>query len=133
MTPYSIESKDQISVKGYEFFFFTIDMSKIIGKNIIKCLNGKYSQKLLDQAKKVATDALKTISRKEKFKEKTAASGDLIGNKIANKITNVSRTPPQNSLGRAANETESIGLHRKTSKYIYLYPEKDNNNINIII
>ena len=124
MTPYSIESKDQISAKGYEFFFFTIDMSKNIGKNIIKCLNGKYSQKLLYQAKKLATDALKTISRKEKFKEKTAAaSGDLIGNKIANKITNVSRTPPQNSLGTAANETESIGLHRKY-EYIYIYIQK---------
>ena len=85
-------------------------MSKNIGKNIIKCLNGKYSQKLLDQAKKVATDALKTISRKEKFKEKTVATGDLIGNKIANKITKALRTPPQNSLGTAANETESIGL-----------------------
>ena len=131
MTPYSIRSKDQISVKGYEFFFFTIDMSKDIGKNIIKSLNGKYSQKLLDQAKKIATDALKTISKKEKFKEKTVATGDLIGNKIANKITKALRTPPQNSLGTAANETESIGLHRKTSQYIY--PEKDNNNINIKI
>ena len=124
MTPYSIRSKDQISVKGYEFFFFTIEMSKNIGKNIIKSLNGKCSQKLLDQAKKIATDALKTISKKEKFKEKTVATGDLIGNKIANEITKALRTPPQNSLGTAANETESIGLHRKISKYIYISRKK---------
>ena len=48
-------------------------------------MSGKYSQKLLDHAKKSATDALKTSSIK--LIQKTAeATGDLIGNKIANEI-----------------------------------------------
>ena len=40
-------------------------MGKNIGKNISKNLRGKYSQKLLDHAKKSATDPLKTSSQKE--------------------------------------------------------------------
>ena len=39
-------------------------MGKNIGKNISKNLSGKYSQKLLDHAKKSATVALKTTSKK---------------------------------------------------------------------
>ena len=43
-------------------------MGKNIGKNISKNLRGKYSQKLLDHAKKSATDALKTFSKKSHSK-----------------------------------------------------------------
>ena len=61
-------------------------MGKNICKNISKIVSGKYSQKLLDHAKKSATDALKTPSKRviRKTEEET---GDLIDNKIANKIT----------------------------------------------
>ena len=47
-------------------------------------------QKLLDHAKKSATDTLKTSSKivAQKTAEKT---GDLIGNRIANNITRVSK------------------------------------------
>ena len=58
---------------------FTKNMSKNIGKNITKNFRGKYSQKVLDYAKKVATDALKTSSKRAI--QKTAEEiGDLIGN-----------------------------------------------------
>ena len=40
-------------------------MGKNIDKNISKNVRGKYRQKLLDHAKKSATDALKTSSQKE--------------------------------------------------------------------
>ena len=54
-------------------------MSKNIGKNITKNFRGKHSQKILDYAKKVATDALKTSS--ERAVQKTAEEiDDLIGN-----------------------------------------------------
>ena len=53
-------------------------------------LSNKYGQKLLDSAKKSTTDAIKTDSKKAV--QKTAeATGDLIGNKIADKITSVSK------------------------------------------
>ena len=62
-------------------------MSKCSSKNIIKNLSGKYSQKLL---KKSAPVALKTTEERriQKIGEPT---GDLIGNKIADKITKVSK------------------------------------------
>ena len=74
-----------------------------MGKTISKNLNEKYSQKLLDLSKQSATDALKTTS--VKVIQKTAeVSGDLIGNKIVNRITKVSRSSLQNNLETITNE-----------------------------
>ena len=53
---YSIEPRDWIYVKGYGFLSF----AKIIGKN----LSNKYSQKLLDSAKKSTAGAIKTASKR---------------------------------------------------------------------
>ena len=73
---YSIELRDKIYVKGYRFLSFA--------KNMGKSLSNKYGQKLLDSTKKSMTDAIKTAS--ERAIQKTAeATGDLIGNKIADK------------------------------------------------
>ena len=68
-------------------------MSKTIGKNVSKILSGKYCQRLLDHAKQSARDALKTASKRE-IQKTAEAAGDLIGNKIADKITKVSRSSP---------------------------------------
>ena len=57
---YSIKSRDRINIKGYGFF----TSAKNMGKN----LNNKYSQKLLDSAKKSTTDAVKTVSKKSNSK-----------------------------------------------------------------
>ena len=57
MTPYSVQFRDRIFVKGYGFLCFAKNMSKNIGKNVSKNLCGKYSQKLLDHAKQSAADA----------------------------------------------------------------------------
>ena len=47
-------------------------------------------KKLIDTAKKSATDAIKTASKRAR--QKTAeATGGLVGNKIADKITSVSQ------------------------------------------
>ena len=79
---YSIESRDRRYVKGYGFLSFV----KNIGKNI----SNNYRPKLVDSAKKSATDAIKTAS--ESPIQKTAeANGYLIGNKNADKITSVSK------------------------------------------
>ena len=59
---------------------------KRMGKNISKSLNSKYSQQILDHAKQSATDALKTSSKRV-IRKTAEATDDLIGNKIANKIT----------------------------------------------
>ena len=74
--------------KGYGFLFFT--------KNIGKSLSNKYGQKLLfgqkllDSAKKPTTDAIKTVSKKA-IQKTAEATSELIGNKIADKMTSVSK------------------------------------------
>ena len=84
-------------VKGYGNLSFP--------KNIDKNLSNKYSQKLFDNAKtsgatKVAADAIKTDSKR--VIQKTAeAKNDLIGNKTADKITNVSKKYSQINLDDA--------------------------------
>ena len=64
MTRNSIQPRDWIFVKSYGFLSFAKNMGKNIGKNMHKNLRGKYGQKLLDHAKKSATDALKTSSKR---------------------------------------------------------------------
>ena len=59
-------------------------------KNIGKHLSNKYGQKLLESAKKSTTDAMKTGSKRA-IQKTAEAPGDLIGNKIADKITSVSK------------------------------------------
>ena len=78
---YSIEPRDRIYVKGYGFLSF----SKNMGKHLIN----KFSQKLLDTAKKSTTDAIKTGSKRA-IQKTAEATGYLIGNKITDKITSVS-------------------------------------------
>ena len=51
MTRYSVQSRDQIFVKGYSFFPFAKNMGNNTGKNISKNLSGIYTQKLLGHAK----------------------------------------------------------------------------------
>ena len=55
-----------------------------------KSLSNKYGQKLLDIANKSTTDALKTASKRA-IQKTAEATGDLMGNKIADKITSVSK------------------------------------------
>ena len=79
---YSIESRERRYVKGYGFLSF----SKNVGKN----LSNKYGQKLFDNAKKFSTDALKTANKRAIGKT-AIATGNLIGDKIADKITSISK------------------------------------------
>ena len=60
MMCYSVQPRDIIFVKGYGFLSFAENMSNR-AKNISKNLRDKYSQKLLDHAKKSATDTFKLI------------------------------------------------------------------------
>ena len=105
---YSIEPKNRIYVKGYGFLSF----AKNIGKN----LSNKYSQKLLDSAKTSTTDAIKTASKRA-IQKTAEATGDLIDNKIADKITSVSKK----SLKELSNEEDiEITTHKKR----YISPEE---------
>ena len=69
---YSLEPRDRIYVKGYGVLSFARSMSN------------KYGQKIIDTIKKSATDAIKTASKRA-IQKTVEATGDLIGNKIADK------------------------------------------------
>ena len=86
----SDQPRDRIFARGYGFLSFAKNVGKNIGKNISKNLGGISSKKLLDHAKQSAADAFKTAS-KGAIQETAEATGDLIGNEIANKITKVSK------------------------------------------
>ena len=111
---YSIEPSDRLYVKGYGFLAFARKMGTH--------LSNKYSQKLLDTTKKATTDAIKTASKRA-IPKTAEATGDLIGNKVADKITSVSKKV-QNNESETGNASlkdvpkEKIHIsRRKTTSY----------------
>ena len=111
---YSVQAKDQIFVKGYGF----LSLAKNMGKNISKILSSKCSQKRLDHAKQATEDALKTSSKRV-FQKLAESTCDLIDNKIADGITKVSKTLPQNNSETITNEH-----YKEIPKGRYVSPEE---------
>ena len=117
---YSIEPRDRVYVKGYGFLSFAKNMGTHATK-VAKNLSNKYGQELLDSAKKSTTDAIK-ITSKRAIQKTTEATGDLIGNKITDKITSVSKKKPVKELpnnGETKEEDVEITTHKKR----YISPE----------
>ena len=109
---YSIEPRDRIYVKGYGFLSFA--------KNMGKRLSNKYGQEHLDSAKKSTADAIKTASKGE-IQKTVEATGDLIGNKIADKTTSVSKKTAKELPNDETKENE-VGI--TTHKKRYISPEQ---------
>ena len=88
-------------------------------------LSNKYDKKLLDNTKKSTIDAIKTSSKKaiQKTAEET---GDLIGNKIADKIESVSKKSTNNNN----NNNNDGNVELITHKRRYISPEERQQIIN---
>ena len=56
---YSIEPRERMHVKGYGFLSFAKNIGAHAAK-VAKNMSNKYSKKLVNTAKKSATDAMKT-------------------------------------------------------------------------
>ena len=116
---YSIEPRYRIYVKGYGFLSFAKNMSTHPTK-VAKNLSNKYSQKLLDSAKKSTTDAIKT-ALKRAIKKTEEATGDLTGNKIADKITSVStELHSKKSNKKLPNDETKVDIEKATTKKRYI-------------
>ena len=76
-------------------------------KNMGKNSSNKYSQNLLDTAKKSPPDAIKTDSKRAIHKT-TGAAVYLIGNKIADEITNLLKKSSRHSQNDEANNEIEI-------------------------
>ena len=94
---YSIEPKERRYVKGYGFLSFAKNFGNKYGKKLMNTaiktgtnFNSKYSKKLTDTAIKTGKD-FATIAGKKRVHKSAEAIGDLIGNKIADKITSASK------------------------------------------
>ena len=109
---HSIEPRDRIYVKGYVFLSFA--------KNKGKSLSNKYGQKLLDSAKNCTTDAIKTASKRA-IQKTAGATGDMIGNKIADKITTVSQ---KKSTKELPNDETEEDVEIATPNKRYIFPEE---------
>ena len=108
---YSLEPRDRVYVKGYGFMSFARSMSN------------NYGKKLFDTAKKSTTDPTKTTSKRA-IQKTDEATGDLIGNKIADKITSISKKPSNNN----SNNGDDVEL--TTHKKRYISPEERQQIIN---
>ena len=104
---YSIEPRDRVYVKGYRFMSFARSMSN------------KYGKKLVDTAKESAIDAIKTASKRA-IQKAAESTSDLVGNKIADKRTSVSKKSTK-KLPTIDEDVELI-----THKKIYIHQKKDN-------
>ena len=94
---YSTEPRFRKYVKGYGFLSFA------------EKFGGKYGKTLVDTATKTGIDVAKTASKRAVPKS-AGATGDLIGNKIAGKITSIGKPKEKEKTNKAAE--------------IYIPPEK---------
>ena len=121
---YSIEPRDIMYMKGHGFLSFV--------KNMGKRLSNKYSQKPLDSAKKSTTDAIKTAS-KSAIQKTAEVTIDLIGHKITDKITSVSKKANNNNNNNNNNnEDVEIDILKKR----YISPEERqqiNNKLGLVL
>ena len=75
----------------------------------------KYGKKLMDTATKTGMDAAKTASKRV-FQKTAEATGDLIGNRTADKITSIGKTKEKDKINKPGD--------------IYIPPEKRQQIIN---
>ena len=106
---YSLEPSYKKYVKGYGFLSFA------------RKFGDKYGKILMDSATKTTKDFAKTSSKKV-LQKTSKANVDLIGNKIADKITSIGK--PKNKK-----EKDEINEMEETQK-IYISPEKRKQIIN---
>ena len=76
---YSLEPRKRKYVEGYDFLLCP------------RKIGYKHGKKAMDTATKIGMDTVKTAS-KTIVQKAAEATGDLIGNKIADKITSVGKT-----------------------------------------
>ena len=120
---YSIELTERRYVKGYGFLPFTRNFGNKYGKKLMNAaikagtkFNSKYVKKLTHTAIKTGKD-FATIAGKKIVHKSAEATGDLIGNKIADKITSASKKS-QNE------EIQSDELNNEIPKERYISPKE---------
>ena len=120
---YSIEIRERRYVKEYGFMSFARNFGNKYGKKLMNTatktgtnFNSKYGKKLTDAAIKTGKD-FATIAGKKIVHKTAEATGDLVGNKIADKITSASKKS-QNE------EIQSNEVNNEIPKVRYISPKE---------
>ena len=120
---YSLESHYRRYVQGQGFMSFARNIGNKYGKSMInsknvrkifdksldvgKSMKNKYGKKILDNSLSAGKDFAK-IAGKKVLTKSAEATGDLIGNKIADRITKSTRNKEQKEDDRIMEETQEI-------------------------
>ena len=111
---YSLESHYRRYVQGQGFMSFARNIENKYGKKIFdksldvgKSMKKKYGKKILDNSLSAGKDFAK-IAGKKVLNKSAEATGDLIGNKIADRITKSARNKEQKKDDRIMEETQEI-------------------------
>ena len=109
---HSVEPEYRKYVKGYGFLSFGRNFGDKYGTSII---NSKNIKKLMDSATKTSKDFAK-IAGKKVIHKTAEATGNLVGNKVADKITSISKP-------KSKKEKDETNIMEETQE-IYIPPEK---------
>ena len=112
---YSLEPHYRRHVQGQGFMSFARNIGNKYGKSMISSKNvRKIFDKSLDVGKKILDNSLSAgkdfakIAGKKVLTKSAEATGDLIGNKIADRITKSARNKEQKEDDRIMEETQKI-------------------------
>ena len=121
---YSIELRERRYIRGYGFLSYAKNFGNKYGKKSMNTaiktgtnFNSKYGKSLTDTAIKTVKD-FPAITGKEIVHKSAEATGDLIGNKIADKITAKPSKKSQNE------EIESNEVSTEILKERYIPPKE---------
>ena len=111
---YSLEPRYRRYVQGQGFMSFAKNIENKYGRKIFdksidvgKNINNKYGRKILDKSVYAGKDFAK-IAGKKVLHKSAEATGELIGNKIADRITKSSRNKAQKEDDRIMEETQEL-------------------------
>ena len=107
---YSLEPHYIRYAQGQGFMSFARNIGNKCGKKIFdvsKSMKNKYGKKILDNSLSAGKDFAK-IANKKVLTKSAEATGDLIGNKIADRITKSARNKEQKEDDRIMEETQEI-------------------------
>ena len=132
---HSLEPEYRKYVKGYGFLSFARNFGGKYGKKLMNTaiktgtnFNSKYGKKLTDTAIKTVKD-FATIAGKNIVHKSAEATGDLVDNKIADKITSMGCSKEVGCAvdsavkPRSKKEKDETNIMEKTQE-IYIPPEK---------
>ena len=113
---YSLEPSYRRYVQGQGFMSFAKNIGNKYGRKIFdnsidvgKKYGKKYGNKLLDNSISAGKDFAKTAGKKV-LRKSAEATGDMIGNKIADRITKSSRNKAQKEDDRIMEETQELTI-----------------------